>query len=178
MLSPKCKSIGDFTISCLKEDVFQLTASYGSQDYRMRRFQNQAAEGVRIENIGDTRTGFQIAGPKAREVLQTATRHDVSALEFLDVIYMNVGMAPTIVRRVGYTGDLGYEIYCSPMAQSHLWDVLWEVGQAHGTKPFGMRAIMSLRLDRFFGSWFREFSPDYTAAETGLDRFVSFKKIR
>ncbi len=42
--------------------------------------------------------------------------------------------------------------------------------------PFGMRAMMSLRLDRFFGSWLREFSPDYTAGETGMDRFISFKK--
>jgi dimethylglycine dehydrogenase len=42
--------------------------------------------------------------------------------------------------------------------------------------PFGMRAMMSLRLDKFFGSWMREFSPDYTAAETGLDRFISFAK--
>ncbi len=39
-----------------------------------------------------------------------------------------------------------------------------------------MRAMMSLRLDKFFGSWMSEFSPDYTAAETGLDRFISFKK--
>ena len=37
-------------------------------------------------------------------------------------------------------------------------------------RPFGMRAMMSLRLDRFFGSWQREFSPDYTAGETGLDQ--------
>jgi dimethylglycine dehydrogenase len=42
--------------------------------------------------------------------------------------------------------------------------------------PFGMRAMMSLRLDKFFGSWLSEFSPDYTAAETGMDRFISFKK--
>mgnify|MGYP001796181461 CR=1 FL=1 len=42
--------------------------------------------------------------------------------------------------------------------------------------PFGMRAMMSLRLDKFFGGWLLEFSPDYTAAETGLDRFISFKK--
>ncbi len=45
-----------------------------------------------------------------------------------------------------------------------------------GITPFGMRAMMSLRLDRFFGAWLTEFSPDYTAAETGMDRFISFKK--
>ncbi len=42
--------------------------------------------------------------------------------------------------------------------------------------PFGMRAMMSLRLEKSFGSWMREYRPDYTPAETGLDRFVSLKK--
>ncbi|MDO7617255.1 MAG: glycine cleavage system protein T, partial [Planktomarina temperata] len=63
-----------------------------------------------------------------------------------------------------------------PMAQRALWDRLWEAGKPHGMTPFGMRAMMSLRLDRFFGSWLSEFSPDYTAAETGLDRFIAFRK--
>ncbi|MEM9552303.1 MAG: FAD-dependent oxidoreductase [Pseudomonadota bacterium] len=176
MLSPKGKLIGDFTISCLAEDAFQLTASYGSQAYHMRWFDAQRSADVHVENISDSRTGFQIAGPKARAVLQACTCHPVEDLKFLDVAHMDVGMTPCIVQRVSYTGDLGYEIYCAPMAQRHLWDVLWAAGQPHDMRPFGMRAMMSLRLDRFFGSWMREFSPDYTAAETGLDRFISFKK--
>jgi dimethylglycine dehydrogenase len=62
------------------------------------------------------------------------------------------------------------------MEQRGLWDTLWEAGKPFGIKPFGMRAMMSLRLDKFFGSWMREFSPDYTPGETGLDRFISLKK--
>jgi dimethylglycine dehydrogenase len=89
---------------------------------------------------------------------------------------MVVGQVACTVQRVSYTGDLGYEIYCDPMGQRALWTALWSAGQPHGMVPFGMRAMMSLRLDRFFGSWMSEFSPDYTAAETGLDRFISFKK--
>jgi dimethylglycine dehydrogenase len=180
MLSPKGRLIGDFTISCLSETEFQLTASYGSQAYHMRWFlQNkdpQADRGLRIENISDTRNGFQIAGPKAREVLQACTRSDISDMRFMDVRRITVGMADCIVQRVSYTGDLGYEIYCDLPSQRALWDVLWTAGQPHGMKPFGMRAMMSLRLDKFFGSWLAEFSPDYTAAETGLDRFISFRK--
>ena len=62
------------------------------------------------------------------------------------------------------------------MAQRALWDALWNKGKDFGLKPFGMRAMMSLRLDRFFGSWMAEFSPDYTPGETGMDRFISFRK--
>ena len=176
MLSHKGRLIGDFTISCLGEKAFQLTASYGSQAYHMRWFEQNEMDGVTVENVSDKLTGFQIAGPKAREVLAACTRSAISSMKFMDVRHMTVGMVDCVVQRVSYTGDLGYEIYCDPMAQRALWRTLWEAGQDHGMLPFGMRAMMSLRLDKFFGSWLSEFSPDYTAAETGLDRFISFKK--
>jgi dimethylglycine dehydrogenase len=176
MLSDKGKLIGDFTISCLEEGRFQLTASYGAQNFHMRWFERHARPDVRVENISDKRTGFQIAGPKARAVLAACTGTDVNDIRFLDVRNVTIGMTDCLVQRVSYTGDLGYEIYCDPMNQRALWQVLWQAGQAHGMVPFGMRAMMSLRLDRFFGSWMSEFSPDYTAAETGLDRFINFSK--
>ena len=176
MLSPKGKLIGDFTVSCIREGLFQLTASYGSQAYHQRWFEENMAPGVTLQNISDQRTGFQIAGPKAAEVLQSCTTVNVAEIKFLDVIELMVGSTACLAQQVSYTGDHGFELYCDPMAQRTLWDSLWEAGKPHGMTPFGMRAMMSLRLDRFFGSWLSEFSPDYTAAETGLDRFINFRK--
>ena len=176
MLSPKGRLWGDFTVSCLAEDEFQLTASYGAQEIHHRWFLQNATDDCRVENISDKRTGFQIAGPKARDLLRACTRDDVDAIRFLDVRRMVIGQVDCIVQRVSYTGDLGYEIYCDPMDQRQLWWTLWTAGQEFDIAPLGMRAMMSLRLDRFFGSWLSEFSPDYTAAETGMDRFISFKK--
>ena len=176
MLSPKGKLVGDFTVSCIREDLFQLTASYGSQAYHQRWFEQNMAPGVTLQNISDQRTGFQIAGPQAAKVLQACTTANVADIKFLDVIELVVGSTACLVQQVSYTGDHGFEIYCDPMAQRALWDTLWEAGQPYGITPFGMRAMMSLRLDRFFGSWLSEFSPDYTAAETGLDRFIRFSK--
>ncbi|MEM9975182.1 MAG: FAD-dependent oxidoreductase [Pseudomonadota bacterium] len=178
MLAPSGRLIGDFTVSCLAEDEFYLTASYGAQAYHARWFETHPGEGVQVKNVSDRRTGFQIAGPNARTLLARCTDADVSAeaFRFLDVRRMAVGMADCVVQRVSYTGDLGYEIFCDPTAQRALFAALWGAGHDLGLRPFGMRAMMSLRLDKFFGSWTREFSPDYTAAETGLDRFISWKK--
>ena len=176
MLSPKGRLFGDFTVSCLGEHEFQLTASYGSQAFHMRWFDKNIADGVRVENISDRCTGFQIAGPNATALLRKVTRDDPETMRFLDVRPMVIGMVECLVQRVSYTGDLGYEIYCDPTDQRALWHQLWGAGQPMGLRPFGMRAMMSLRLDKFFGSWMREFSPDYTAAETGLDRFISWGK--
>lgn len=178
MLAPSGRIIGDFTVSCLSEDEFQLTASYGAQGWHERWFQQNAMENVRVENISDARSGFQIAGPQARELLSRVTRADVSAeaFRFMDVRRMTVGMANCIVQRVSYTADLGFEIFTDHMSVRHLWDTLTEAGRDLGLRPFGMRAMMSLRLDKWFGSWGREFSPDYTPGETGLDRFIRWNK--
>lgn len=178
MLGTSGKIIGDFTVSCLSETEFQLTASYGAQGWHTRWFEQHMDEGVQVENISDQRSGFQIAGPNARELLSRVTRTDVSAaaFKFMDVKPMTVGMAKCIVQRVSYTADLGYEIYCDHMSMRHLWAVLTEAGKDLGLRPFGMRAMMSLRLDKFFGSWGREYSPDYTPLETGLDRFIRWNK--
>jgi dimethylglycine dehydrogenase len=175
MLSPRGKLIGDFTMSCLGEDDFLLTASYGAQAYHMRWFESHLDPGVDLRNVSDTRTGFQIAGPRARDVLAACTSDPVD-LAFMDVRRMTVGMVDCIVQRVSYTGDLGYEIFCDALDQRALWQVLWQAGETHGMVPFGMRAMMSLRLDRFFGSWMAEYSPDYTPGETGLDRFIQWDK--
>jgi dimethylglycine dehydrogenase len=178
MLAHSGKIIGDFTVSCLSDTEFQLTASYGAQGWHHRWFDQNKMEGCHVVNISDARSGFQIAGPNARELLSRVTRADVSAdaFKFMDVKRMTIGMANCIVQRVSYTADLGYEIYCDHMSVKHLWDTLTAAGHDLGLRPFGMRAMMSLRLDKWFGSWGREFSPDYTPAETGLDRFIRWNK--
>ncbi len=179
MLSPKGRIIGDFTIGRLGSARFQLVASYGAQAYHLRWFERHLPErGVAIRNISLKRLGFQIAGPRARELLARVTDADVSnaAFPFLSVRRMDVGLARAIVQRVTYTGDLGYEIYVPARFQVALYEALTEAGRDLGLSPFGMRAMMSLRLEKSFGAWLREFKPDYTPAETRLDRFISFKK--
>ena len=178
MLAHSGKIIGDFTVSCLSDTEFQLTASYGAQGWHSRWFDQNMMPGVTVENVSDQRSGFQIAGPKARELLARVTRSDVSAaaFKFMDVRKMTVGMANCTVQRVSYTADLGYEIFTDQMSVRHLWTTLTEAGADLGIRAFGMRAMMSLRLDKWFGSWGREFSPDYTPCETGLDRFIRWNK--
>jgi dimethylglycine dehydrogenase len=179
MLSPKGRLVGDFTIACLGEERFLLTASYAAQNFHMRWFEDHLPKsGVEIRNMSLRRIGFQIAGPRARELLARVTRDDVSndSLPFLSAREMEAGLAPAIVCRVTYTGDLGYEIYVAPRYQVALYEALREAGEELGLRPFGMRAMMSLRLEKSFGAWLREYRPDYTAAETGLDRFISFAK--
>jgi dimethylglycine dehydrogenase len=180
MLSPKGRIIGDFTITKLGEGRFQLTASYSAQAYHLRWFEMNLPEdgSVAIENVSLKRIGFQIAGPKARDLLARVARADVSkeAFPFMAAQEMEVGLCDALVQRVTYTGDLGYEIYVPAEQQLALYEALTNAGADLGLRPFGMRAMMSLRLEKSFGSWLREFKPDYLPAETGIDRFLSYNK--
>ena len=179
MLSPKGRLIGDFTVARLSPERFQLTASYAAQAFHMRWFEaHLPPSGVSVHNVSLDRIGFQIAGPRARDVLAATTSADVSnaSLRFFDARELEVGLVPALVCRVSYTGDLGYEIYVDADHQIALWQALASAGEAHGMKPFGMRAMMSLRLEKSFGAWMREYRPEYTPAETGLNRFVDLRK--
>ena len=179
MLSPKGRLIGDFTVARLSPERFQLTASYAAQAFHMRWFEaHLPPAGVSVANVSLDRIGFQIAGPRARDVLAAATSSDVSneAFRFFDAREIDAGLVPALVCRVSYTGDLGYEIYADSRHQIALYQALAAAGGTHAMKPFGMRAMMSLRLEKSFGAWMREYRPEYTPAETGLDRFVDLRK--
>ncbi len=180
MLSPKGRIIGDFTVSKIDAETYQLTASYGGQAFHMRWFEQHLPDdgSVEIRNVSLDRIGFQIAGPKARELLARVARGDVSneAFPFMSARRMEVGLNDAYIQRVTYTGDLGYEIYVPASRQPALFNTLMEAGEDLGIRPFGMRAMMSLRLEKSFGSWLREFKPDYMPVETGLDRFVAYNK--
>ncbi|MDX1610234.1 MAG: aminomethyltransferase family protein, partial [Halofilum sp. (in: g-proteobacteria)] len=179
MLAPSGRLIGDFTIARLGPEHFHLTASYNAQAYHMRWFlQHLPESGVNVRNVSQELVGFQIAGPNARRLLERVADGDVSreAFPFLSIRRMHVGPCPATVGRVSFTGDLGFEILVPHDYQVALFETLEAAGEDLGLRPFGMRAMMSLRLEKSFGAWLREYKPEYTPAETGLERFVAFDK--
>jgi len=122
--------------------------------------------------------GLSIAGPRARDLLQNLVHDDVSnaAFPFMSFRQMDVGMIPALVGRVSFTGELGYEIWVKPEYLRALHILLLEAGGPLGLEEFGMRALLCLRLEKSFGTWFREYRPIYGPYEAGLGRFVDLRK--
>jgi dimethylglycine dehydrogenase len=106
------------------------------------------------------------------------TTADLSAeaFRFMDIRRIPLGMTSALVGRVSYTGDLGYEIWCSPSYQLHIFEALMKAGAEHGIRLFGSRALNALRLEKAYGSWAREYRPIYGPLEAGLERFVALDK--
>lgn len=178
MLNPDGKVIGDFTVSCRGENDYFIVGSGAAEDYHMRWFQAHLPEDDSVDVRPVRLPALTIAGPKSRELLQRLAIEDVSgdAFKFLDFRKLNLDMHNVWVGRVSYTGDLGYEIWIDADRQRALYNALWAAGADLGLKDFGSRALMSLRSEKWFGSWAREFRPIYTPMETGLNRFCSLKK--
>ncbi len=179
MLKEDGRLIGDFTLAKLGAEEFFLAGSGIAEDYHMRWFDQHLPEsGVAITPHGAALTGLSIAGPNARAVLEKLADADVSAeaFRFMDIRRMTLGMAPALVGRVSFTGDLGYEIWIEPEYQRHVFTELMAAGAESGIRPFGLRALNALRLEKNFGGWAREYRPIYTPYEAELGRFVSLSK--
>ena len=145
----------DDGVACrLHERHFYLTATTGAVDqvYRQMTWWNaQWRLDVDIANVTAAYAGVNIAGPRAREVLATIeTDIDLSAQAFP---YMGVRVGklagiPVRILRVGFVGELGYEIHCPSGLGEALWDRLYEAGKPFGLRPFGVEAQRILRLEK------------------------------
>ncbi len=180
MLNHQGRIIGDFTIAKAAENRFMMWGSSQAQVYHMRWFEGVLPKdgSVRIDALGMRMIGLSIAGPRSREVLQRLTDDDVSnaSFRFMDYREMDIAGIRAKVNRISYTGDLGYEIWVAPEYQLRLYTAIMAAGEDQGIRNFGMRALLCLRLEKHFGTWYREFRPIYGPFEAGLERFVRLDK--
>ena len=180
MLNENGKLIGDFTIARAADNRFMVWGSSGAQIYHMRWFEKQLPEdgSVRIHRFGQTLVGLSIAGPKSRAVLEALADIDVSneTFRFMDYREMDVAGCPCRVNRISYTGDLGYEIWMEPAYERTVYHAIKAAGAAHGIVDFGMRALLSMRLEKNFPTWFAELRPIYGPYEGAMERFIKLSK--
>jgi len=179
MLNDEGKLIGDFTIANAGRGRFFVFGSGIAEQYHLRWFEaHLPPSGVALRALRTELLGIGIAGPRSRELLSRLTGDDVSAaaLPFLGFRAMDVAMLPAHVGRISFTGELGYEIWVPADCQLALHDAIVAVGTDLGLRHYGARALNSLRLEKSFGNWAREYRPIYTPAEAGLDRFIAIDK--
>jgi dimethylglycine dehydrogenase len=129
---------------------------------------------VRFDNLTDAIGVLVVAGPKARELMSRVSDEDFSTAAFpwLTGKEILVGLAPTKALRVNFVGELGWELHHPIEYQNHIFDRLIEAGRDLGLKPFGIRAMDSLRIEKSYRLIGTELSIEYAAYESGLDRFV------
>jgi len=181
MLNPQGRIVGEFSVSRVGPDEFFLFGSQAAEVHHPRWFlahlpKLSDSEAIRFEVLGLSMVGLTVAGPRSRDVLQKLTNTSLANADFPFMSFRKVdlGMASVWLSRMTYTGDLGYEIWMQPEYQRYLFDALWDAGREFDMRLFGFRALITLRLEKNFGTWFREYRPIYTPLEAGMDRVLKF----
>jgi dimethylglycine dehydrogenase len=134
--------------------------------------------GVRVDKVTTQYGVLVLAGPRSREVLAKVSDIDVSnaAFPWLTARPLSVGAAGLRAMRVNFVGELGFEMHHPIEMQNYVFDTLMDAGAEFGIRPFGIRAMDSLRLEKSYKLVGRELSIEYAALESELQRFVDLKK--
>ena len=170
----------EFTITREKENSFYLVSAGGFQrlDHDWIKKHMPTDNSVIFEDLTNSKGVLVLAGPKSRELMQLVSKDNFENEHFpwLTSKKINIGNYPAIAMRVNFVGELGWEIHHPIEYQNQIFDLLFEHGSKLSLKPFGIRAMDSLRIEKSYRLPGRELSIEYAALESGLDRFVAENK--
>ena len=166
---------GDFTVTRLGPEEFWVIGSGMAERFHQRYFRAvPLPEATSFQSLTEATCGFNIAGPQSRKLLSRLTDADLSdaAFPFFRSARITVAGVDCVALRVSFTGDLGWELHCAEADQQALYPALLEAGRDLGAGPVGSRALMGLRVEKGYGSWGRDYSPEYWPQESGLEGLI------
>ncbi|MDC6448314.1 FAD-dependent oxidoreductase [Alphaproteobacteria bacterium] len=170
----------EFTIAKESDESFYLVSAGAFQrldhDWIKKCMPNDRS--VFFQNLTNSIGVLVLAGPKSRDLLNKISDTDFSnkAFPWLSAQKIDVGLAPSMAMRMNFVGELGWELHHPIEYQNHIFDKLMSAGEEFGIKPFGIRAMESLRIEKTYKLIGTEMSIEYAAYESGLDRFIHLNK--
>jgi aminomethyltransferase len=175
--------IDDGTVFRLGQDNFRWIGGSDESGIWLREQAQKLGLEAWVRNSTDQLHNLQVQGPKSRDILKQIiwTRPDQATLEELEWFRFSIARIgdehgiPLVVSRTGYTGELGYEVFCHPKDAPAVWDAIWEAGKAYDLTPLGLEALDMLRVEAglIFAGY--EFSDQTDPFEAGIPFTVPLK---
>ncbi len=179
LCNPRGGIEADLTVCRLDEEAFYIVtgSGFGVHD-RDWIESNLPPEAPRLTEVTSGRAVINLCGPRARAVLEKVAEEDVSnaAFAFATCRHLTIGAAPVLALRIGYVGELGFELHMPSDYAGRVYEMLREAGQEFGIADVGYRAIDSLRMEKGYLYWSADITPDYNPFEAGLGGRVCFTK--
>ena len=170
---------GDFMVTRLGEEEFMVFGSGAAERYHQRFFNAvDLPDGTSFVSKTNAMCGFNVAGPKSRQLISRLTNVSLATdtFGFMRSKRITVAGVACVAIRVSFTGDLGWELHCATEDQVALYSSLVGEAAALGAGLVGSRALMSLRIEKGYGSWSREYSPQWWPQESGLEGLIKMDK--
>jgi len=180
VLDRKGGILAEFTITRLAKDKFYIISAAAAErhDYDLLWRTCPTDGSVRIDDVTLHNGVLVLTGPKARDILRKITDANLSnnAFPWLSGQDILIGVAPVRALRVNFVGELGWELHHPLVYQNHIFDQIMAAGAEFDIRPYGIRAMDSLRIEKGYRYWRVDLTPDYTMWEASLDRFVALDK--
>lgn len=173
----KGRIVTEMSVMALAEDFFFLITAAVAEWHDFEWLQKHLPDetGISLSNVTDAFACQILTGPKSRKILAEVTDADLSQPWLTHQSAQIAGRWLQLVR-VSFAGELGWEIHTKVEDTATVFDAIWQAGQKHGLKPFGMFALDSLRLEKGYRAWKGDLSTDYSILQGGLERFVRWDK--
>jgi glycine cleavage system aminomethyltransferase T/glycine/D-amino acid oxidase-like deaminating enzyme len=173
LLSPSGGFKSDLTIMRLADDLFRVVTggAHGMADKKWFRDHLPQDGSATLVDVTTAYTTIGLWGPRARDILSSVTRDDVSheGFKFGTCRTIEVGSQLALASRISYVGDLGWELYVPIEQGARLWDVLWEAGQPHGLTACGIGVYGTTgRLEKGYRAYGAELETEYDVVEAGM----------
>jgi len=149
-----------------------------SRDFDQLNKAQSAGEAVQIKDVTESYGCLVVTGPKARELLSTTTKADLSNATFpwMSAREIDIAGVATLALRVSYAGELGWELYPPIEQMLKVYDAVMAAGAPLGVTDFGMYALNSLRMEKAYRGFGWELSNELTLIEADMERFIAFGK--
>jgi len=169
--------VTEMSVMALEENLFFLITAAVAEwhDYEWLIKHLPDGSEITVENVTDRFTCQILSGPNARKIVGEVSDADTHR-PWLTHQSARIGGRWCQLVRVSFAGELGWEIHTKIEDTEVVFGAVWQVGQRHGLKPFGMWALDSLRLEKGYRAWKQDLSTDYTVLQSGLERFVKWEK--
>ena len=167
--------VDDMLIYMFGDEEFLLVVNASNIDKDFAWFKEKAFEisqEICVSNVSDEYSQIAIQGPNAQAILQEITDSDLSLIKFFCFENINLMGKTALVSRTGYTGEDGFEIYCTNEIVAGLWNELLQVGKAKGLVPVGLGARDTLRFEAALPLYGHEIYDDISPVEAALKYFV------
>ncbi|HEY7584358.1 MAG TPA: FAD-dependent oxidoreductase [Acidimicrobiia bacterium] len=172
ILTPRGTIKRDVTIARLSPEHFWLLTGKSNLPAELAYYRSYAPSdgSVAIIDRSEEFAAVGLWGPRAREILGSVTDADLSseAFPWYSAREIGVGMAPAVVLRISYVGELGWEIYVPVSFGRHLWDTLWTAGRDHGLTAVGLASLFSLRIEKGYRLIGSDLTPEITPRQAQM----------